>query len=161
MGAFISGIALVTVAVYLGGFLAAIAIPRSYFNAFGSEHKKLALAILEVVAMALPYFVLSFIWCWLTLRGAVTRLKVVALCCVTGIVIGLAYTEVQSAMMLRTLESLPNPPSFLSYLWRVLAPVWALPNLFAFPAGLVAAVWFVRRARITRKGNPSITQTAV
>jgi hypothetical protein len=161
MGAFISGIALVTVAVYLGGVLAALAIPQSYFDAFGGEHKKLALAIMEFVAMSLPCFLLSFVWCWLTLRNAVTRLKMVAWCCVTGIVIGLVYIEVQSAITLRTLESMSNPPSFISYLWRILAPVWAFPDLLAFPAGLFAAVWLVRRTRISRKGHPSITQPAV
>jgi hypothetical protein len=161
VGAFISGIALVTVAMYLGGFLAAITIPRSYFDAFGGGHRKLALAVLDGFAVALPFFLLSFAWCWLTLRAAVTTLKVAAWCCVAGIGIGLAVTEVQSALTLRTLEAMPNPSSFFSSLWRVLPPMRALPDLLAFPAGLIAAVWFAQRARISRKGHPSITQTAV
>jgi hypothetical protein len=161
IGALVSGIALVIVAMYVGGFLAAVAIPRSYFDAFGSGHRKLALAVLDSFTMALPFFLLSFAWCWFTLRAAITTLTVAAWCCIAGIVIGLAGTEVQAAMTLRTLEATPNPSSFFSYLWRVLPPIQVLLDLLAFPAGLVAAVWFVERARISRKGQPSITQTAV
>jgi hypothetical protein len=159
VGAFISGIALVTAAVYLGGFLAAFAVPKTYFDVFGSEHRKLAFAVLDGFTMALPFFLLSCAWCWLTLRAAVAAVTVATWCCVVGIMIGLASIEVQSAETLRTLEA-TNSSLFFPYLWRVLQSGSALPDLLAFPAGLVAAASLVPRDRINRKGTPTFTQIA-
>ncbi|MFY7939785.1 MAG: hypothetical protein ACOVOX_02655 [Burkholderiaceae bacterium] len=42
--------------VYLGGWLAAIAVPAAYFARFGREHLELALALLNLFAWALPVF---------------------------------------------------------------------------------------------------------
>jgi hypothetical protein len=144
LGAFVSGLALVIAAAYLGGYLAAIAIPKAYFAFFGSAHKRWALAIMDALAMALPFFLLSLAWCWLTLRRAGASLKVAAWCCLAGIVAGLTYTQVQSAITLRALEGAPNSASFLGYLWRVFPPL-AVLDLLAFPVGFLAAVALLHR----------------
>jgi hypothetical protein len=154
LAAFISGLALVIASIYLGGFLAAIAIPKAYFTFFGPEHKRWALALMELGTMALPFFLLSFAWCWLTLRGAGASLKVTAGCCLAGIVTGLIYTEIDFALTLRALEAAPHA-SILVYWWRAFPPPWAILDQLAFPAGCVAAVALIRGSQNRRPQGTS------
>lgn len=149
LGAFISGLALVIAAAYFGGFLAAIAIPKAYFTFFGREHRSWALAIMDAVTMALPFFLLSLAWCWLTLRRAGSSLNMAAVCCLAGILAGLIYTEVDLALTLHELDAAANSTSFLVYLWRAFPPPWAILDLVAFPAGFVVAVAIMRRSTPT------------
>jgi len=129
-----SGLALVVAGAYFSGYLAALAVPKAYFAFFGREHRTLA-------------------WCWLTLRPAASSIKEAAWFCFGGIVLGFAYEEWLSAIALRAAEDLPNPSSFFTYLWRVV-PAWrALPNVLAFPVGLLAAFALVRRSNITRQAH--------
>jgi hypothetical protein len=158
LGAFVSGVALVIAAAYVGGFLAAIAIPKAYFVFFGNEHKAWALAIMDAPTMALPFFLFSLAWCWVTLRHVRSSPTVAAWCCLSGIVVALYCTEIQSALTLRALEATPNPAFFLSYLWRVVPPLWAILDLVAFPAGLIAAVALLRRSQIPPQGQASPAQ---
>jgi hypothetical protein len=145
IGVFVSGVALALAAGYFSGYLAALVVPKAYFAFFGREHRTLAWIIVNLVYVALPFFLLSLGWCWLTLRAATSSIKEAAWFCFGGIVLGLVYEEWMSAIALRAAEGLPNSSSFSSYLWRVL-PNWRdLPNFLAFPAGLVAAFALVRR----------------
>ena len=40
--------------VYVGGMLAAVTIPRAYFNLFGQQNLSVALALTGIVMWALP-----------------------------------------------------------------------------------------------------------
>ncbi len=146
VGAFLSGLALILACVYVGGFLAALAIPKAYFALFGREHERLALVILDGLTTAVPFFLLSLVWCGLTLHGNASTLRVAAWCCLTGIVVGLVYVEVWSALELRAAEALSDPPSFFAYLWRVAPAWWDFPQILAFPGGLGVATVLIRRA---------------
>lgn len=147
IGVFISGFALALAGSYCSGYLVALALPQAYVAFFGREHRTLAWAIVEFVHMALPFFLLSLAWCWLTLRAVASSIKEVAWFCLGGIVLGLVYEEWLSAISLRAAEDAQNASSLFTYLWRVLPKWWALPNVLAFPAGLLAAFALVRRSR--------------
>jgi hypothetical protein len=148
-----SGLALVVAGAYFSGYLAALAVPKAYFAFFGREHRTLAWVFVDFAYVALPFFLLSLAWCWLTLRPAASSIKEAAWFCFGGIVLGFAYEEWLSAIALRAAEDLPNPSSFFTYLWRVV-PAWrALPNVLAFPVGLLAAFALVRRSNITRQAH--------
>src|SRR6266478_450093 len=56
-----SGFVLYMVVVYLVGFLAAIAIPKAYFEFFGRQHATLALTLLDAATLALPSFMRSLV----------------------------------------------------------------------------------------------------
>src|ERR1700733_2932672 len=127
IGAFVSGFALALAGAYFSGYLAALALPKAYIAFFGREHRRLAWAIVEFVHMALPFFLLSLAWCWLTLRGAASSIKQVAWFCFGGILLGLVYEEWLAAMSLRAAEGQQNASSLLPYMWRVLPKWWALP----------------------------------
>jgi hypothetical protein len=145
IGFFVSGFALTVAAGYFSGYLAALVVPKTYFVFFGYKHRTLAWVIVNFLYFALPFFLLSLGWCWLTLRAASSSIKEAAWFCFGGILLGLVYEEWLAATALRAAEGLPNPSYFITYLWHAL-PNWpALPNLLAFPAGLLAAFALVRR----------------
>ena len=56
--AFISGVALHVAFLFVVGFLAAVHIPRAYFDGFG-EHRAIGRALEEAFVMALPTFLLA------------------------------------------------------------------------------------------------------
>ena len=67
IAAFVSGFILCIVVVFIGGYLAALPIPRAYFEWFG-QNKVLALSVAEAVVFALPVFLLAFTWSYFTIQ---------------------------------------------------------------------------------------------
>jgi len=145
VSAFISGLALVLACVYVGDYLAALAVPKAYFAFFGREHQRLALATLSCITVAVPFFLVSLAWCWLMLRGRGAAIRSAAWCCVAGMAAGLIYVLVWSGLTLRAAEALAAPPSLFAYLLRVTPPWWALPQMLALPGGLAVAAMLSRR----------------
>lgn len=149
VGAFLSGLGLVIASVYIGGYLAALPIiPKAYFAFFGHAHERLALAILGGVTKALPFFLLSIVWCWLTLRGKSSALRVAVWCCLAGMVVGLIGVQVWSALDLRSAEALVDPSSFFADLWRVTPSWWNFAPMLAFPGGLLVATILSHRTAV-------------
>ena len=135
--AFIGGLWIYYFAVSLvGGYMAAIAISKSYFTYFGTEHKELALAILELFTWALPVggFVCAGLLAlhrllspepsaqalWLALSGMVVSFLFFATASATG--------KLSDSFVL---------------------PWWAAPNSFAPWAGAGVAMWLTLRRRVT------------
>ena len=57
--AVLAGIAIYQAVVFLGGFLAAIAVPRAYFDWFGRPRLELALALVDLATFAIPIVALT------------------------------------------------------------------------------------------------------
>ncbi|MDP9107450.1 MAG: hypothetical protein M3N23_00080, partial [Pseudomonadota bacterium] len=66
--AFFSGLALYAIMIVVCGYLAAVVIPKAYFDLFSRAHLGLALNLQNAAVITLPCFLLALAWSWLTLR---------------------------------------------------------------------------------------------
>jgi hypothetical protein len=142
--ALLSGLALYNGFVHFGGFLAAISVPKAYFELFGRQ-QVLALFVLDAFTFALPCFALSAVWSWITLR-TLAPARSAAKWCLGGIVLGWLYWEMQFILM-----ALPLPdrlPLSSLILGSLIPPVWAVLHTLAVPLGLALAVWLIARGEI-------------
>jgi hypothetical protein len=134
--AFVSGLALYNALVFVGGFLAALPIPRAYFAWFG-QHTVLALLLEEAIVFALPVFFLALAWSYLTIRPFRSAWWPATKWCFGGFAFAwfawLAYG-------LASLVANPVPNQFpfgtllLSFL---IPPVWGILNTLAAPCGVL------------------------
>jgi hypothetical protein len=121
--------------VYAGGMLAAIAIPRAYFNLFGQQNLSLALAISGLVIWALP---------------------VVALVC-AGYLAGSrflpgltsAYTYAVVLGMLACFVYWLGA-SELGRLSLSLVPWWGVPSVLAPWVGVALGAWLASRSKAAK-----------
>ena len=143
--AFISGIILCNGMVYIAGYLAAIAIPREYFTAFGKEHIRTALFVLDILTFALPYFVLGLIWGILTSLVLRTRLLATSLWCGLASLLAMVYLMFFDGASASIHMMGLNDPYLLSQF---------LVNTMAGPCGVVVGGYFLFRFR--PKGRESV-----
>jgi hypothetical protein len=150
---FVSGFMLYNVVVvYVGGFLAAVAIPRAYFEWFG-QNKTLALVLEEAAVYALPVFVMCTAWSYVTAR-AFRRASGRA---AKWMLYGFAAAWVSWLAVIAP-SLLPTPPSAWSIAAAmsalIIPPVWGVLNLVAGPLGVAVA------GVLASWSNPSIERTA-
>jgi hypothetical protein len=147
-----AGVLLYNVAViYLGGVLAAIAIPRSYFGSFGRERAELALALLNLASWALPVLVAVFLAAFVVLRVSRKALRSNAYALALGMFGAFLYWQASFAA---SMASHPNSTvSFGHAFTTTLLPTWwVAPNVLAPWAGLALAAWLA--AKRSRKSGP-------
>jgi hypothetical protein len=126
--------------VYAGGVLAAIAIPRAYFNLFGQQNLSVALAISGFVMWALPVVVL-------VCAGYLAGSRLLA---------GLnsAYTyAVALGMLACFIYWLAS--SELGLLSLSLVPWWGVPGVLAPWLGIALGAWLASRSK-TAKHNAAV-----
>ena len=141
VAALASGFVLYMVVVYLVGFLAAIAIPKAYFQFFGRQHATLALTLLDAATLALPSFMLSLAWFWVTLRWIARPPRVAVFWCLGGIALAWLYWQIDFVLWYQSHRT-QDMSALATMLFNTLAPpVWGIPNVLAVPAGLVIAAW--------------------
>ena len=132
--AFFAGALLYYVAVvYIGGTLAAVAIPCNYFEFFRRQNLSFALALLNLVTWALPVAILVTAG---YLAG--TRLlpgigREVSYSVTLGMDTCAAYWLSQSDVGLASLS---------------LVPWWSAPNIMAPWVGAALGIWLFRRSKV-------------
>jgi hypothetical protein len=142
--AFLVGILLYqTAVVYVGGIMAAVAIPTSYFGWFGREHHASALALLHS-GFALPVAVL-------TAGGTLAAVRLIRAkqnSALWLVFFGLltCYLFYVAIGALHVLAIGGEPLSFLKQV--LLPPWWALPSAIAPWAGFGLATWALRRREV-------------
>ena len=126
--------------IYAGGMLAAITIPRAYFNLFDRQNLSVALAISGVFMWALPVVVLV---CAGYLAG--NRL-------LPGLANGYTY-----AVLLGMLTCFVYwlGASELGLLSLSLVPWWGVPGVLAPWLGLALGAWLVSRSK-SAKHNAAV-----
>ena len=151
--AFVAGAWLYQVAVVLvGGMLAAVTVPVSFFHFFGHDHLKLALALHSLFAWAVPValIVCGGILAVHTLLA--TRARSVSISAFAGMIALFAYWAVAS------LPAVPDGSlsqysllEQLSYMFVI--PWWASPPFLAPWFGFACAAWLVASSGQRRRGT--------
>ena len=130
--AFLAGALLYYVTVvHVGGTLAAVAIPRSYFEFFGKQDVSFALALLSLVTWALPVGIL-------VIAG-----YLVAGHLLPGLRNAVSYSITVGMLACSAYWLWSSKPGFSSL---SLAPWWSVPNGVAPWVGAALGVWLVRRS---------------
>ena len=151
--AFVGGVALYqAVVVYFGGFLAAIAIPKAYFEWFGRPHLEVALGLVALATFAVPVALLVA-GGTLALHKLLRKLspRTFMLAITAGALVCFAYWSVSFLLFVPEL-----PPGVEAYPMSVrlkqllFLPLWAAPNFFAPWLGLAMAGWLIKRAHAHR-----------
>lgn len=143
--AFISGVALHVAFLFVVGFLAAVHIPRAYFDGFG-EHRAIGRALEEAFVMALPTFLLALAWSFLTVRSLKGAGRTTTAWCFAG------FAAAWLASLCQTLVHLSANPVPHQYPLSTLLvsflvpPVWAMLNAVAAPVGILAGGSLARKA---------------
>lgn len=119
--AFGSGLLLNVVSVWLGGYLAAIAIPAGYFAFFGRQHADLALFFIHLGTFAFPVSLVSLVWCWLTFRLSKLRVAKSAVLCLAGYIAGMLYWQAKNVLNFVMLDADGKIPLAL-YLAQLVFP---------------------------------------
>ena len=135
--AFVSGIILCNVNIYIAGYLAAVPVPREYFLLFG-HHYTVAFFILNLVTFVLPILLIAVVWSILAnllLRG---QLRLTAIWCATGCIVAmLDLTFADSAATAEILATLIHPAPLIQF----------LVNLLAAPIGIMVGVILLSKIR--------------
>jgi hypothetical protein len=142
---FVAGALLYYVAVaYLGGVLAAVGVPKSYFAFFGRERAELALALLGLVSWAVPVVVAVALGAFLVLRAWRGSLRSCSWALGLGMLACFLYWHASFAS---SMAGQPNSTlSFGQAFTSTLLPAWwVAPNVFAPWVGLALAVWLTAR----------------
>jgi hypothetical protein len=150
--AFLAGAFLYQVAVVdIGGLLAAVAIPKSYFNWFRPENAPLALALLQFATFGLPIAILVAGGTLAIVRILSSPMKSVLWSVFFGLVACFGFWLVHGAF---TVQLPPEsrveafPPSVLLR-QALLPPWWGLPAALGPWVGFAFAVWAAARANRT------------
>ena len=146
--AFLAGVLLYQTAVVLvGGVLAAIAVPKAYFDWFGRSNLELALALLQLVGFAIPIAVLVAGGTLSIQRTLNTRPSAVLVAVLAGLIACFGYWVIASVLALPT--DVPVEPYPLSVLLRqeLLPPWWAASGFLAPWVGFALAAWLTLRTR--------------
>lgn len=135
--AFVSGVVLCNVSIYIAGYLAAIPVPHEYFLWFG-RHYNIAMVILDLLTFVLPILAIAVVWSILAnmvLRG---QLRLTAMWCATGCIVAmLGMTFLGSHGATEYITSLIQPVLFLQFLL----------NLLAAPIGIMVGVFLLSKIR--------------
>ncbi len=142
--ALVSGLILCFVMVYVGGYLAAIAIPKAYFDLFTRSHLLLALTIEEAIVFALPCFLLALGWTLLTLR-TLTPTRWVCLSYAAGIVIGWGGMQLDFALEFSKSEYATSMSTFQLARWLLLPAAYSVLNTLSLPMGVLVGSLASRR----------------
>jgi hypothetical protein len=140
--AFLVGIWLYQAAVVnVGGILAAIAIPRSYFDWFGPGHKASAPAVLKFVGFGLPVAVLVAGGVLAAVRLIGGRRVSVLEFLFVGLLVSLVFTVALTALHVQAIGGEWAPFVFQT----LIPPWWALPGAIGPWAGFAFAAWASHR----------------
>ena len=120
--------------VYVGGTLAAGAIPRSYFEVFGRQNLAFALALLSLVTWALPVAILVAAGYLAGERLLPGNGRAVSYSITLGMLACAAYWLLQSEVGLASLS---------------LVPWWSALNFTAPWVGAALGILFIRRSKVT------------
>ena len=132
--------------VFLGGILAAVAIPKEYFALFDRKHVSLALALMFSITWALPVAAVVASGVFLSLRAIGTRVLPSAVFVFVGMAGCFLYWQFASASFL--VESSGPGFSLLQGLALSFTVPWfSIPNLLAPWLGFAAGVWLMARLR--------------
>jgi hypothetical protein len=133
LGAFTFGVLLYqVVVVYIGGVVAAVQIPQSYFASFGRANTEVALAVLQFASFALPTAVLVAGGTLAAHRMLAGNTKAVLVGVLAGLLAGFAFWAIAA-----------GPP--------LVPPWWAVSGLIAPWVGFALAAWLVAR-KVGRAG---------
>lgn len=150
---FLSGVLLYSAAVYIGGYLAAIAIPQAYFDSLGI-YKTLALIIEEALFYALPIFLLAAAWGYVTIRPLKIGYRKATLWCLAGVVAGWLGWMAHALILFAT-DPEPNNFSLEKLtLLMIIPPVWGVLNIAAAPSGVAFGGWLVVRSNPVLRRTP-------
>ena len=144
--AFVVGVWLGYFAVELiGGMLAAVGMPKTYFQFFGTAHLQLGLAVLSLFGWAVP---VALLVCGgvLALSALVGRGALVLPAALAGMLAW--YLHAVAGFEAPALEgSVIHDVSLLATLWGPFtAPWWSLSVSLAPWAGFALAMWLIARA---------------
>lgn len=138
------GLLYYAVVVHVGGVLAAVAIPRQYFEYFGRENGGAALALMFLGTWSLPVALLVAYGSMLGLRLVGGNWRAASLAVFVGMfVCFLSWQWASASAVVNADEKILVPP--LSAFFGTLAAPWfAMPNLLAPWLGLGFGVWLYR-----------------
>jgi hypothetical protein len=126
------------VVVYVGGFLAAVTVPRLYFEYFGHENVSAALAVLLFGTWSLPIMLLIACGTLVGLRLIGGSWRATSLAMFVGTFACFLYWQLVSALFLANVGQVSFPSAFV----RTFATPWfEMPNLLAAWVGLGEGVW--------------------
>lgn len=140
----LAGAGLYLTAQALGQYLGAIGVPHSWVSFLGARGS-LNVQIGEALILALPVFLISLVWAWLTVRPWGGARNPHTAWCVGGTIIAAVGSLLVGVVMFSL-----NPPGYevpVSYmlLRASQAPLWGVQNSLAAIAGLALAVLAVER----------------
>ena len=135
--------------VVLNGYLAAVAVPRTYFMWFGKPRLELALAVIQL-ATAIPVLLLVTGAVLATCRAFSCRSRPFLMAILFGMVLCFLFWSMTFVLLPPTNlppEVNPYPASvrFQQMLTTFIAPWWALPTTYAPWLGFGFATWLLRR----------------
>jgi hypothetical protein len=126
------------VVVYVGGFLAALTVPRSYFEYFGHENVSSALAVLNFGTWGLPVVLVIAGGTLVGLRLIGGSWYATTMAMFVGMVACFVYWQLVSALFVANAGQVSFPAAFV----RTFVPPWfATPNLLSPWVGLGLGVW--------------------
>jgi hypothetical protein len=128
----------------VGGILAAIAIPKSYFDWFGREHGSSGLALLQFAGFGLPVAVLTAGGTLAIVHLIRAKPSSVLWCVFLGQIACFAFTVAATLMHVAAIGG--DPVSFLAQM--LLMPWWVLPAALGPWAGFAFAAWAATRRGI-------------
>jgi hypothetical protein len=145
--------------VQFGGVLAAIAVPKAYFDGFGRAHRQVALALVELVTMGLPKALLVAGGTLAAMRLLEAPVRPLLVALFVGLFACHAYWVAQAVLLLP--QDLPQglpqvlppdqpvtpfPPGAV-LMQMLFPPWWSWPNVLSPWAGFAVAAWLVLRRR--------------
>jgi hypothetical protein len=129
--AFIAGLLSKQLLILSAGILAARSAPSGYFQAFGAEHRELALALLNTGTFALPQFILGLVIAFIAVGSLKLRGKLEFSTFILGALVCHGLYMYSSGLELAA--HLPQA------LWQLSATPWA------GWLGLIAGMWLYQR----------------
>ena len=145
IAAFVSGVVLHISFLIVAGLLAAVQIPRSYFEWFG-DHRIIGLALEEAVVVAVPVFLFALVWSFLTVRSLKEVGRRPTSWCFTGFAVAWLVSIVHTLAHMSS-NPVPNQYPLSTLLLSFLVPpVWAVLNSIAAPVGILAGGSLARNA---------------
>jgi len=146
VGAFAFGALLYQVAVvYVGGILAAVVIPRSYFNWFGRANIDVGLALLQLASFALPIAVLVAGGVLAAHRVLTGSTKSVLVALLTGLAACFLFWVVVFATSSPPTQAVEHYTPGVMLRQLLLPPWWALSGFLAPWVGFALAAWLLVR----------------
>ena len=146
MGFFV-GVALYQgVVVFLGGIFAAIAVPRYFFNWFGSENLELALAVAQLLTFTIPVVVLVATGTLVAHFVLGLKAKLAMRSILAGLLACFVFWVAIGAFALPLLHPGLTYPTSELLRQALLPPWWAATGFWAPWVGFALAAWLLRRS---------------